>query len=111
MKEFCKWRFVLFLVNTVILSATMAVSIEGIYLATDFGAVGNGKTDNTIAIQNAIDKAAITGGRVYVPPGKYLVKASLKIRPGVALVGSNEAPFISTSFDGYNYTRHKRTRK
>jgi polygalacturonase len=40
----------------------------------DFGAVGDGKTFDTHAIQNAIDACAKAGGgTVDVPPGKYLV--------------------------------------
>uniref|UniRef100_UPI001E4CA50A glycoside hydrolase family 55 protein n=1 Tax=Massilia oculi TaxID=945844 RepID=UPI001E4CA50A len=38
-----------------------------------FGAVGNGVTDDTAAIQKAIDSLPSTGGRVYVPPGTYMV--------------------------------------
>ena len=36
----------------------------------DFGARGDGKTDDTVAIQTAIDQ----GGSVYFPPGNYRVK-------------------------------------
>lgn len=39
----------------------------------DFGAVGDGKTLNTAAIQKAVDKAASSGGgTVVVPAGKFL---------------------------------------
>jgi hypothetical protein len=41
-----------------------------------FGAGGNGATDDTTAIQRALDAVATTGGSVYVPPGSYLVKSS-----------------------------------
>ena len=40
---------------------------------TDFGAIADGKTMDTAAIQKAIDAAsAAGGGTVYVPPGKFL---------------------------------------
>jgi len=43
---------------------------------TDFGAVGNGATLNTKAIQQAIDAcAAAGGGRVYVPAGTFVTGA------------------------------------
>ncbi len=38
---------------------------------TAFGAVGDGKTDCTAAIQEAIDAAAECRGQVIVPPGEY----------------------------------------
>lgn len=39
-----------------------------------FGAVGNGEDDDTAAIQKAIDAVgAAGGGRVFFPPGRYLV--------------------------------------
>lgn len=39
------------------------------------GAKGDGRTDDTDAIQRAINKVAGTGGTVYVPPGTYMVRA------------------------------------
>ena len=40
----------------------------------DIGAKGDGKANDTRAIQNAIDKVTGTGGTVYVPDGVYLVE-------------------------------------
>jgi len=65
---------------------------QGVYAITDFGAKGDGKADDTGAIQAAIDRAAEKGGVVYVPPGRYLVAGSLAVKPGVAVVGINQAP-------------------
>lgn len=39
----------------------------------DFGAVGDGVTNDTAAIQNAVDFLTYGGGTVYLPPGTYLV--------------------------------------
>jgi hypothetical protein len=52
-----------------------------------FGAVGDGKTDDTKAIQRALDAAGEIQGAVFVPPGIYLV-ADLRMRPCTALVGT-----------------------
>jgi hypothetical protein len=58
--------------------------------ATGFNA--DGKTDDTAAIQQALNEAAKQGGVVSLPAGKYLVIGNLNIPEGVALVGSNQAP-------------------
>jgi hypothetical protein len=39
------------------------------------GAKGDGRSDDTNAIQRAIDKVAGTGGTVYLPAGTYMVRA------------------------------------
>ena len=57
-----------------------------------FGAKADGKSDDTAAIQKALDEAGKHGGVVRLPAGKFLVAGSLKIPEGVALVGSNQAP-------------------
>ena len=41
----------------------------------DRGAKGNGRTDDTKAIQRAINEVAGTGGTVYLPNGTYMVRA------------------------------------
>lgn len=54
----------------------------------DFGAVGNNATNDTAAIQAALDACAAAGGGVVVlPPGKYITSASLRPTSGVGLVG------------------------
>jgi hypothetical protein len=47
----------------------------------DFGATGNGTTNDTTAIQNAIDSVNVTGkgGVVYFPPGRYVCNDMLKV--------------------------------
>lgn len=42
------------------------------------GAKGDGKTNDTEAIQKAIDEVGGTGGTVYVPKGTYMVRATGK---------------------------------
>jgi polygalacturonase len=54
--------------------------------ARTFGATGDGKTDDTAALQRAIDAAAPTSGGVFLSPATYLTR-ELHVRPGIALVG------------------------
>lgn len=53
-----------------------------------FGAKGDGITDDTAAIQKAIDQAAITGKPVYLKTGKYLCN-TLYMHPEVYIYSDN----------------------
>jgi hypothetical protein len=52
----------------------------------DFGAVGDGESDDTAAIQRAVD-TAVKGDRkvIFFPPGTYLV-SSVRVAPGLTLI-------------------------
>src|SRR5208283_619233 len=57
----------------------------------EFGAVGDGVTDDSAAFQNAINAVYNSGksggGVVYVPPGNYAFYTNLNIPTGVTLHG------------------------
>jgi hypothetical protein len=56
----------------------------------DFGATGNGATDDTAAIQTAINAAGqVSGAIVFFPQGTYLISATLIIRSNLSLRGVN----------------------
>lgn len=57
-----------------------------VFDVTEFGAVGDGKTHCTAAIQKAIDEAAKVKGAVILPPGKYLC-GYLKLYPSITFEG------------------------
>jgi hypothetical protein len=58
---------------------------SGVFNVRDFGAVADGTTDDTAAVQRAID-AARAGGTVLFPPGTYRI-TSVMIRPGIRYLG------------------------
>lgn len=58
--------------------------------ARDFGAKGDSKTDDTAAIQAALQAAAQQGKVCYLPAGRYRLEGSLVIPPSVVLRGSFE---------------------
>ena len=79
-------------VAAVVLCLGMAASAQdgsGVYRAADFGAVGDGVSDATAAIQAALDAAAATGGEVRLDAGEYLVSGHLAVPEGVTLAGVN----------------------
>ena len=47
--------------------------MTNVFDITSFGAVGDGKTDCTAAVQEAIEAASGCRGKVVVPPGVYMV--------------------------------------
>jgi len=60
-------------------------------------AKGDGRSDDTAAIQAALDAVgAAGGGVVYVPEGSYMVRTHLSVPAETALVGIGRAPAIYT---------------
>ena len=59
------------------------------FTAQEFNARGDGKTDDSAAIQAAIDKAGSNGreGIVFVPSGRYRLTRTIYIWPGVRVFG------------------------
>ncbi len=63
----------------------------------NFGAKGDGKTDDTAAFLRALDACQQTEcASVYVPSGRYLIKTHLVIPEAVALVGNWQGPATFT---------------
>jgi polygalacturonase len=77
-------------------SRTVTSKLQESVSVKDFGAVGDGSTDDTTAIQNAINAVKTSGGKVYVPAGSYKTTAPLVLYSSVALVGDGSNSSIIT---------------
>jgi hypothetical protein len=82
-------------------TSTRVVSVK------DTGAAGDGRSDDTAAIQAAIDKIAGTGGAVLVPDGTYLVDAAgknrLSLKSNMTLKLSDRATLKAIANDSSSY--------
>jgi len=68
------------------------------YYVTANGAKGDGVTDDTLAIQTTLDKAAKGGGgTVYLPEGKYRVSSQINVPANVTLLGDFAPPTLKGS--------------
>jgi hypothetical protein len=63
----------------------------------DFGATGDGFTDDTAAIQAAINQAYGTKAAVYIPAGTYLVTSTINITNPCAIYGDGAGSIITQS--------------
>ena len=88
-----------------ILAATLLVMAPPAHAGTpaldvsDFGARGDGSTDDTAAIQAALDRAATLGASVFLPPGSFRVSRTgsnyaLRLPSGVTLHGGGDASML-----------------
>ena len=78
-------------------SNAFCIEILGVTVS-EYGAIADGKTDNTLAFQAALDHAAEKGLTVTVPAGPYAFDSVLIIPEGVCLKGIGEGP-IATRLD------------
>jgi len=70
--------------------ATPAASQAGYYNIRDFGAVGDGQADDTIAIKSAFAYiASRNGGTLSFPEGDYKVTSSIAMPSGIVIQGTN----------------------
>ena len=67
---------------------TVESKLQDMVSVKDFGAVGDGVTDDTAAIQAALTATQSNlGGTVIIPPGEYRVTSTLTAGNGVQLIG------------------------
>ena len=64
----------------------------------DFGAAGDGLTNDTTAIQNAL----AAHDAVYMPPGEYLITATLTLTARKSLIGAGQRSVIKCNDQSFN---------
>ena len=67
---------------------TIQSRLEDTVSVKDFGAVGDGVTDDTAAIQSAVTAAA--GGRLYIPAGNYRVTSTVNVTHPTYIEGDGQ---------------------
>lgn len=65
----------------------------------DFGAVGDGVADDTVAIQAAVD--ANPGGLIFFPPGTYKINTRIVITDDNTVIDLGNAVIDATAFTGW----------
>lgn len=86
-------------INGVDFDGTSDININLNYLSVkDFGAVGDGTTDDTSAINNAL--SSNLGGVVYLEPNKtYLISDTIKIKGGTTFNGNMSTILLNKNVD------------
>ncbi len=81
----------------VLTSETNDIKVANItytYNVKFYGALGDNSTDDTAAIQSAIDAAKVTGGEVYFPQGEYIITSQLNCYiSSVGILGNKGVSF------------------
>jgi hypothetical protein len=71
-------------------SRTVETKLSETVSVKDFGAVGDGIVDDTVALQAAFDYCSSTHNTLFFPPGTYTTNVQLNITSGFQIIGSDQ---------------------
>jgi hypothetical protein len=87
------------------IARTMPDRLSEVKNVKDFGAVGDGVTDDTAAIQGAVNARGNMAGVIFFPPGNYLISSPITFIPtseaAIVFQGVGVASTIVGSFNDY----------
>lgn len=98
------------MISCLCFACSKGVSSENVFDVYACGAVGDGTTDDTIAIQNCTNLAVKAGGVLYFPPSRYLVTSTITIdsssldpstMPSLSIIGIGWSSTILWSMDDH----------
>jgi parallel beta-helix repeat protein len=82
--------------------------LRTIVSVTDYGAKGDGVTNDTAAIQAAIDAVSAAGGQINFPAGTYIVNSALEPKSNIVFQGQGKASVLkigaATAFEIFHKT-------
>lgn len=67
---------------------TVEAKLQEFVSVKDFGAIGDGVTDDTAAFQAAVDDARAGSGIIYIPPGDYYLTSGISAGASIGVIGS-----------------------
>lgn len=80
---------------------TIQAKLRDTVSIADFGAVMDGVTDDTAAVQAAVDACILSGKQLFVPSGSVKITAPITISAGLDVCGTGERTIFKPNFDGH----------
>ena len=85
---------VAFLISNLLNDTPFIDGTRDFLTATDYGAVGDGETDDTAPLEALFADAARLHKAVYIPSGTYMIRRPLTIKSGMEIYGDGESSVI-----------------